>query len=103
MKKIGHHKNYQQFLNANEYCGIYYSSEDCGVCNTMKPKVEEIYTDLDMPIIEMSINEFREIAGQQLILKSPTIILYHRGKELFRDSGFIDLPKIERNINLILS
>ena len=103
MKKIDQASEYNQFIDSNEYCGVYYSSEQCGVCNTMKPKIFSIYQEAGMPIKELSINQFRELASQQLILKSPTVILYENGKEITRDSGFIDLNKISRNLNLILS
>lgn len=103
MEKISQTSEYKQFLDSNEYCGVYYSSEQCGVCNTMKPKVFSIYQEAGMPIRELSLNQFRALAAQQLILKSPTVILYEMGKEIIRDSGFIDLNKISRNLNLILS
>lgn len=103
MQKIDQTSEYKQFLDSNEYCGVYYSSEQCGVCNTMKPKVYSVYEEAGMPIKELSINQFRELAAQQLILKSPTIILYEKGKEIIRDSGFIDLNRINRTLNLILS
>jgi hypothetical protein len=103
MEKISQISEYHQFLESNEYCGVYYSSEQCGVCNTMKPKVSSIYEEAGMPIRELSINQLIELAAQQLILKSPTIILYENGIEILRDSGFIDLNKISRNLNLILS
>jgi len=103
MKIIEQASEYNQFIDSNEYCGVYYSSEQCGVCNTMKPKVFSIYQEAGMPIKELSLNQFQEIAAQQLILKSPTVILYEKGKEITRDSGFIDLNKIFRNLDLILS
>ena len=102
MEKINQTSEYKQFLDSNEYCGVYYSSEQCGVCKTMKPKIFSVYQEFGMPIIEVSLNQFRELAAQQLILKSPTIILYEKGKEITRDSGFIDLNRISRNLDLIL-
>ena len=103
MKKINQTSEYNQFIDSNDYCGVYYSSEQCGVCNTMKPKIFSVYEEAGMPIKELSINQFRELAAQQLILKSPTIILYENGKEIIRDTGFIDLNRIARNLDLILS
>ena len=103
MEKISQTTEYNQFLDSNEYCGVYYSSEQCGVCNAMKPKIFSIYQEAGMPIKELSLNQFQALAAQQLILKSPTVILYEKGKEIIRDSGFIDLHKISRNLNLILS
>lgn len=103
MENINQISDYNQFLESNEYCGVYYSSQQCGVCNTMKPKVFSIYKEAGMPIKELSLNQFRELAAQQLILKSPTVVLYEHGKEILRDSGFIDLNKVSRNLELILS
>ena len=103
MEKINRVLDYNQFLNSNKYCGVYYSSERCGVCNTMKPKIYTIYKEARMPIKELSLNQFREIAAQQLILKSPTVVLYENGKEIMRNSGFIDLNRVSRNLDLILS
>jgi thiol-disulfide isomerase/thioredoxin len=103
MEQISQLIEYDQFLGKNEYCGVYYSSEQCGVCNSMKPQVYSVYQKAGMPIKELSLNDFRELAGQQLILKSPTVILYENGKEIMRDSGFIDLNRISRNLGLILS
>ena len=103
MEKITHIDQYREFLNANRFCGVYYSSEQCGVCNTMKPRVFSVYREMGMPIKEISLNQFRELAGQQLILKSPTVVLYESGKEIMRDSGFIDLNKISRKLGIILS
>jgi len=103
MQKIGQLSEHHQFLDNNEFCGIYYSSEQCGVCNSMKPRVSLVYQKAGMPIKELSLNDFRELAGQQLILKSPTVVLYENGREILRDSGFIDLDKISRNLELILS
>jgi len=103
MQRIEQLLEYSHFLETNRYCGIYYSSEQCGVCNSMKPKVFSVYENAGMPIKEISLNQFRELAGQQLILKSPTVILYEKGNEITRDSGFIDLNRISRNLELILS
>jgi thiol-disulfide isomerase/thioredoxin len=103
MKQLIEISEYHQFLEKNEYCGVYYSAEQCGVCNSMKPQVYSVYKKAGMPIVELSLNKFRELAGQQLILKSPTVVLYENGKEILRDSGFIDLNRISRNLQLILS
>ena len=103
MDEIKNTSEYNLFLENNKYCGIYYSSQECGVCNSLKPQVLTIYKNAEMPIKEISLNSFRELAGQQLILKSPTVILYENGKEIIRDSGFMNLDKMARNLELILS
>ena len=96
-------KDYTEFLEVNEFVGVYYSSHKCGVCNTMKPQVAEMFSKNNVKLSEIVVNEHRELAAQQLIMTSPTVVFYENGKELFRESGFIDIHKIDRNLGMITS
>jgi len=103
MRKLELEKDYTDFLAENEIAGVYYSSHKCGVCNTMKPQVEAVFNANNVKLAEIVVNENRELAAQQLILTSPTVVFYENGRELFRESGFVDLNKLNRNLNLITS
>jgi thioredoxin-related protein len=96
-------EEYDAYLSNEEYIGIYYSSLECGVCNTMKPLVITVFGQNGLPLREVSINTLREIAAQQLILKSPTVVIYDRGREILRSSGFIDLNRLNSQIEMMLS
>ena len=96
-------EKYTSFLDENEFVGVYYSSHKCGVCNTMKPQVKGVFESNNVKISEIVVNEHRELAAQQLIMASPTIVFYEKGKELFRESGFIDLQRLNRNLEMITS
>ena len=99
--KLNSEQNYNDYLSTNKFAGVYYSSEKCGVCNTMKPQVTDVFEKNNVKIAEIVVNEHRAIAAQQLIMTSPAVVFYENGKELFRESGFIDLKKINRNLNMI--
>jgi len=103
LNKLELEKDYQDFLDINEFVGVYYSSHKCGVCNTMKPQVLGVFESNNVKLAEIVVNENRELAAQQLIMTSPTVVFYEKGKELFRESGFIDLQKIDRNLGMITS
>ena len=94
-------KDYTSFLETNEFVGVYYSSHKCGVCNTMKPQVANVFSKNNVKLSEIVVNDHRELAAQQLIMTSPTVVFYEKGKELFRESGFIDVHKIDRNLGMI--
>lgn len=83
--------------------GVYYSTEECGVCQTMKPRVFSIFNEAPLEIKELSISELREIAAQQLILKSPTLIVYDNAREIIRMSGFLDLERLNYQLEQMLS
>lgn len=103
LNKLELEKDYNSFLEANEFAGVYYSSHKCGVCNTMKPQVKSVFDNNSVKISEVVVNDHRELSAQQLIMTSPTVVFYENGKELFRESGFIDLQKIDRNLGMITS
>ena len=103
IEKIHSKEEYTSFLSSSDYKGIYYSSENCGVCNTMKPQVIDLFKENDLPIRELSINELRDVAAQQLILKSPTVLIYENEREIMRFSGFIDLNRLKDQIKRMLS
>ena len=103
IEKLNSKEEYEQFLSSEELTGVYYSSEQCGVCNTMKPLVFDIFEENGLSIRELSINELRETAAQQLILKSPTVVIYDRSREILRSSGFIDLNRLNEQIGRMLS
>ena len=50
----------------------------------------------------IDINEQKEIAGQNLIFTVPTIVIMNEGKEIFKESRFIDFNKIERTLGLLV-
>jgi len=101
--KLSSEAEYDDFLNGEDLKAIYYSSENCGVCSTMKPQVMALFNSHHLSIREISINDLRELAAQQLILKSPTLIIYDNRREILRSSGFIDLNRLNQQIERMLS
>jgi thioredoxin-related protein len=102
IEKINTKEKYDLYIS-DGIKALYYSTEECGVCQTMKPKVFSIFHSAPLEIKEISINEMREVAAQQLILKSPTLIVYDNAKEILRMSGFLDLARLKYQLERMLS
>ena len=102
LHKIASENDYKKYLLDNKFAGVYYSSQQCGVCNTMKPQVENVFNNNKAKLVEIVVNEHPSLTAQQLIMTSPTVIFYEKGKEIFRESGFVDLKKMDRNLKMIL-
>lgn len=78
------------FFNSNKFWG----SSDL-LCKAEKmllkyPEVSSVYVDLD---------ESPEIGAAYSIFICPTILLFTEGKESIRESKFIVLSELEKNIN----
>lgn len=100
MKNLTKIQDIEQTIVDNRLCLFYIKAPDCGVCNVMLGKVEDIadcfpslcsfYTD----IIEEPL-----IASHFLVYSGPTVLLLMEGKEVYRGSQFIDLEELRYNIN----
>ena len=100
MKHLTTIKDIEQTISDNRLCLFYIKAPDCGVCNVMLDKVEQVantfpsvcsfYTD----IIEEPL-----IASRFLVYSGPTVLLLMDGKEVYRGAQFIDLEELRFNIN----
>ena len=100
MRHLTNIKDIEQAVTDNGLCLFYIKAPDCGVCNVMLDKVEQVadrfpslssfYTD----IIEEPL-----IASRFLVYSGPTVLLLMDGKEVYRGSQFIDMEELGYNIN----
>lgn len=103
MKHLTNIQDIERTLAENRLCLFYIKAPDCGVCNVMLDKVEQLadtfptvcsfYTD----IIEEPL-----IAGRFLVYSGPTVLLLMEGKEVFRGVQFINLAELEQVINKLM-
>ena len=99
MRHISHIDRIAEAIADYRLCLFYIKAPDCGVCNVMldkvgrmaenHPQLDAFYTD----IIEEPL-----IAGRFLVYSGPTVLLLLDGKEVYRDSGFIDVDDLDRKI-----
>jgi len=74
---------------------LYFSLDNCNVCEDVLPMLMKIVDDT-IKIAKININEQKEIAGQNIVFTVPTILILNEGRELLRESRFIDFNNIKR-------
>lgn len=82
---------------------LYFSSESCNVCHSIFPKLLDMTSDYDIEIGRIDVNRNVKLAGQHLIFSIPTILVFNEGKEVARESRFVDFDKLSRTLNILLS
>jgi len=92
-----------QFIEENETCILYFTSPDCGLCDAILPKLHERIASFSIEVGRIETLKLREVAGQFLVFAAPTILILHQGKEILRESRFIDFDNIERTLFFINS
>lgn len=79
----------------------YFSTDRCGVCKVLKPKVEALI-DEEFPKIKqvyVNIDALPEIAGQNRIFTAPTILVFFNGSETIRKSRNIGINELRKEIS----
>lgn len=86
---------------------LYFSSDSCSICTVLKPKVEEMISDL-FPKLNfhfIDIKEFPELAANYGVFTVPVVLVFFEKKEVIRKTrtfSVIELQEsIERYYNLI--
>ena len=93
-------EHFERFIAEEKLYMLYFSSEDCNVCQAVFPKLMNLAEDYPVKVAKISIGEQMEIAGQSLVFTVPTVLMVYEGREILRESRFIDFQKVERTLNL---
>lgn len=91
----------KQFMAQEESFILYFSSRDCNVCHAVFPKLMNLIDSQLIKVAKINIDKHVEIAGQLLVFTVPTILVMHEGKEILRESRFIDFQRVERILNFL--
>lgn len=91
----------EQFLTDQRLAILYFSSQNCNVCQAVFPKLINLAEAYSVKTAKILTDEQTEIAGQNLVFTVPTILIIYEGKEILRESRFIDFQKVERTLELL--
>lgn len=92
----------EQLTEEGKPCVLYFGSPHCNVCHAVYPRLMTLVEDLPFQVISIDIAEHPEIAGQFLVFTVPTILVLYEGREILRESRFVDFDKIARILNLLM-
>jgi thioredoxin 1 len=82
---------------------LYFSGEDCGVCNALSPKIKELF-DEEFPLIEQCFIDTKdniELASQLSVFSVPTLIVYLGGKEFIREGRSMSIGMLRDKMQRI--
>lgn len=68
----------------------------CGPCQTLAPILKEVKDQLGdrISIIKIDVDKNQQIAAQYQVRGVPTMILFQKGKQLWRQSGVVDAKNL---------
>ena len=95
-------ENFNDLLDSRKPFIVYFWSGDCGVCGSMGITLDEITENIDIPIYKINIKEDNKISAQNLVFTVPTILVFYDGKEILRESRYIDFNNVKKVLDIIL-
>ncbi len=92
----------EQFLRENPLALAYFSLDACGVCHAVQPRLLELAERFSVPVLMISITQQKMFSAQHSVFTAPTILIYHNGREIGRESRFIDFRRITHTLSAVL-
>lgn len=93
--------SFSNLINSEKPVLIDFFADWCGPCKMLSPILKEVKDQLgdQISIIKIDIDKNQQVASQYQVRGVPTMILFQKGKQLWRQSGVLDKSAI---INVIL-
>ena len=88
---------FAQIIEEKELLLVDFSAEWCGPCKMMPPILQEVKKSIgnEITIIKMDVDKNPQTARQYGIQSVPTLILFQKGKVLWRQSGVVQASQLE--------
>ncbi len=91
----------QEIIVSEEAVLFYISTDNCGVCEVLKPKIEELFRENfnKFSLYEVNSSQAPEIAAQMSIFTVPTLLLFINGQEFLRESRSINFNQLREKVS----
>ncbi|MCY7361311.1 MAG: thioredoxin [Ignavibacteria bacterium] len=94
-------KTFSELINSDELTLVDFYADWCGPCKMMKPILEELKQKVGKKavIIKIDVEKNQQTADAYGIQGVPTLILFKKGKVMWRQAGVVASNQLEQIIN----
>ena len=92
---------FSDLINQEKPVLIDFFAEWCGPCKTMSPILKEVKANLgnDISVIKVDVDKNQALASKYQVRGVPTLMLFKKGRQLWRQSGVLSSNEIITIIN----
>ncbi len=90
-------KTFQEIINSDSPTLVDFYAEWCGPCKTMKPILEQVKKEIgsNAKIITVDVDRNQNAAQVYKVKGVPTLIIFKKGKVVWRQSGVVGLNQLK--------
>ena len=99
MSKIMAKKSFSELINSPGMPVLVdFYADWCGPCKTMAPILQQVAQQYQgkIKVIKIDVDKNQAVAQQYRVQGIPTLILFHQGKSLWRQSGVVPAPQLSQ-------
>ena len=89
---------FSEIINGEKPVLVDFYAEWCGPCKVMKPILKELKTKIgdNATILQIDVDKSPQTAGFYQIQGVPTLIVFKKGKAVWRQSGVVSAGELEK-------
>lgn len=88
------------FITDNEAALVYFSGENCGVCQVMQPRVKALLEQRfpRIAFARVATEQAGDLAAQKQVFAVPTMLVFFDGRESFRYARNFSIAEVEQDV-----
>lgn len=92
--------NFNTIIDSEKPVLVDFFATWCGPCKMLSPILKEVKDNLgdQISIIKIDIDKNQQVTAQYQVRGVPTMILFQKGKQLWRQSGVVDKNTLIKTI-----
>jgi thioredoxin 1 len=98
-------ETFGEIINGDKPVLVDFFAEWCGPCKMMKPILEELHQNMgpNVRIIKVDIDKSPMASSVYNVTSVPTLMLFQKGKILWRQPGVVPAVSLQKIINQFIS
>lgn len=94
-------EEFEEILSSKDICVCDFSATWCPPCRMMSPIMEDVSDKYKRKyyFYQVDIDSAEELAEKYKVEVVPTIIVFKKGKEIGRTTGFMEMEEVEDFLN----